>query len=161
MLFCQVWKIKELGIQMSCGCSRVGLADLTPLCYCISTMAKATPAKKAVKKVAKTAKTDVSGFSVIATGGKQYLVRPGDVITVEKLDGDMKAGDTYTFDQVLAVDDGSTTTIGKPMISGAKVMAEFIEAGRAKKIDVIQYKQKSRYYKKKGHRQPFMKFKIS
>ena len=100
-------------------------------------------------------------FAVIQTGGKQYLVRPGDVITVEKMDGDMKAGDAFTFDQVLLVDDGSTTKIGTPMISGASVKAEFVEAGRAKKIDVIQYKQKSRYYKKKGHRQPFMKFKIS
>ena len=128
-------------------------------------MAKATSAKKTAaapkKAVKKTVKTETAGFTIIATGGKQYLVRPGDIITIEKLDGDMKAGDTFTFDQVLAVDDGATTKIGTPMIAGATVAAEFIESGRGKKIDVIQYKQKSRYYKKKGHRQPFMKFKIS
>lgn len=114
-------------------------------------------AKKAVKK---TAKVLADGFAVIMTGGKQYLVRLGDVITIEKLAGDLKAGDAISFDQVLLVDDGTTTTIGTPTISGKKVSAELVEAGRAKKIDVIQYKQKSRYYKKKGHRQPFMKVKI-
>jgi large subunit ribosomal protein L21 len=114
-------------------------------------------AKKAVKKVAK---VSADGFAVIMTGGKQYLVRTGDVITIEKLADDMNVGDAITFDQVLLVDDGATTTIGKPMIAGKTVSAELVEAGRAKKIDVIQYKQKSRYYKKKGHRQPFMKVKI-
>lgn len=119
---------------------------------------KKAPAKKAVVK--KTV-TKSSNFAVIATGGKQYLVRVGDVISVEKLDGEFAPGATISFDQVLLKDNGSTTEIGTPMIAGAVVTAEFVEAGRGQKIDVIQYKQKSRYYKKKGHRQPFMKFKIS
>ena len=110
--------------------------------------AKKAAAKKTVKKTAAAASkkkvTKAGAFAVIATGGKQYLVRPGDVI-----------------DDVLLMDDGSMTKIGTPMIAGTKISAEFIEAGRGKKIDVIQFKQKSRYYKKKGHRQPFMKFKIS
>lgn len=119
---------------------------------------KKAPAKKAAAKktVAKS-----GSFAVIATGGKQYLVRVGDIISVEKLDGTFTAGDTLSFDQVLLKDNGTSTEIGTPMIAGAVVTAEFIEAGRGQKIDVIQYKQKSRYYKKKGHRQPFMKFKIS
>lgn len=117
---------------------------------------KAAPKKAAAKKVAKT-----GSFAVIATGGKQYLVRTGDIISVEKLDGTFAAGDTISFDQVLLKDDGSSTVIGTPVIAGATVTASFVEAGRGQKIDVIQYKQKSRYYKKKGHRQPFMKFKIS
>lgn len=100
-------------------------------------------------------------FAVIMTGGKQYLVRTGDVISVEKLDGTFAKGDTISFDQVLLKDTGSKTEIGTPMITGSVVTAEFVEAGRGQKIDVIQYKQKSRYYKKKGHRQPYMKFKIS
>jgi large subunit ribosomal protein L21 len=121
---------------------------------------KKTPAKKTTsKKVAK--KPAEGSFAVIATGGKQYLVRVGDIISVEKLDGTFAAGDTLSFDQVLLKDNGSSTELGTPTIKGAVVVAEFIEAGRGKKIDVIQYKQKSRYYKKKGHRQPFMKFKIS
>ena len=114
-------------------------------------------AKKASKKVA--AKT--GSFAVIATGGKQYLVRAGDTITIEKLPAELVAGDSVVFDQVLLVDDGSTTKIGTPNISGATVSAEFVGAGRAQKIDVIKYLQKSRYYKKRGHRQPFAKVKIT
>jgi large subunit ribosomal protein L21 len=116
-------------------------------------------AKKATKKVTKSA--DSTTFAVIANGGKQYLVRVGDVLTLEKMAGEFTAGDAITFDQVLLLDDGSTTKLGTPMISGTKVIGEFIEAGRAKKIDVIKYLQKSRYYKKNGHRQPFVKVKIT
>jgi large subunit ribosomal protein L21 len=124
----------------------------------MATAKKAAPKKAATKKTTKAATGD---FAVIATGGKQYLVRVGDVISVEKLAGEFKKGDTITFDQVLLKDTGTATVLGTPMIKGATVSAEFIEAGRGKKIDVIQYKQKSRYFKKRGHRQPFMKFKIS
>lgn len=99
-------------------------------------------------------------FAVIETGGKQYQVTAGDVITIEKLPQDLKAGDTVTFDKVLLVDDGKNTTIGNPYISEAKVEAIFKESGRAPKISVIKYKQKSRYFKKNGHRQPFVKVQI-
>lgn len=99
-------------------------------------------------------------FAVIQTGGKQYQVKAGDTLTIEKLPGDFKAGDKITFDKVLLVDNGKDTTIGTPFINGASVIASFTEAGRAKKIDVIKYKQKSRYQKKNGHRQPFFKVKI-
>lgn len=112
------------------------------------------------KKTAK--KADKKGpFAVIATGGKQYLVRPGDIITVETMGQEFQKGDSIKFDQVLLSDDGSATKIGAPTISGAAISAEFVEAGRAKKIDVIKYQPKSRYYKKRGHRQPYMKFKIA
>ncbi len=114
-------------------------------------------AKKTTKKASKTA--DNSTFAVIANGGKQYLVKAGDVITLEKMAGN--AGDKVTFDQVLLVDDGATTKLGTPTLSGSTVTGEFIEAGRAKKIDVIKYQPKSRYYKKNGHRQPFVKVKIT
>lgn len=100
-------------------------------------------------------------FAVIATGGKQYIVRPGTVLTIEKMDGEFTAGQTHVFDQVLMTDDGAKTTVGTPTVAGAKVTAEFIEAGRAKKIDIIRYRAKSRYHKKNGHRQPFMKFKVT
>ncbi|HLP43868.1 MAG TPA: 50S ribosomal protein L21 [Candidatus Nanoarchaeia archaeon] len=99
-------------------------------------------------------------FAVIETGGKQYQVKTGDVITVEKLGDDLKVGDKVTFDKVLLVDDGKNTTIGMPYISGAKVEATFKEAGRLPKVTVIKYKQKSRYFKKNGHRQPFSKVEI-
>ncbi len=99
-------------------------------------------------------------FAVIETGGKQYQVTAGDVITIEKLPGDLKEGDKVTFDKVLLVDDGSNTTIGTPYIAEAKVEGTFKEAGRAAKINVIKYLQKSRYFKKNGHRQPFVKVTI-
>lgn len=100
-------------------------------------------------------------FAIIETGGKQYQVKAGDVVKIEKMPGEFKKGDSITFDKVLLVDNGSDTTIGTPYISGAKVQATFEEAGRNKTIDVVKYKQKSRYYKKKGHRQPFITVKIS
>ncbi len=99
-------------------------------------------------------------FAVIQTGGKQYKVSAGDVIQIEKMDGEFKKGDKITFDKVLLVDNGSDTTIGTPYINGAKVFATFESAGRAQKVTVIKYKQKSRYFKKNGHRQPFIKVKI-
>jgi large subunit ribosomal protein L21 len=100
-------------------------------------------------------------FAVIQTGGKQYRVSEGDTITIEKLPGDFRAGDKVTFDEVLLVDSGSEATFGSPFIKGAKVTGEFVESGRAAKVTVIRFKQKSRYFKKNGHRQPFMKIKIN
>ena len=94
-------------------------------------------------------------FAVIQTGGKQYKVAKGDVITVEKLPGGLKASDKVVFDKVLLVDNGKDTTIGNPFISGAKVEGTFQEEGRGKKIIVVKYKAKSRYFKSNGHRQPF------
>jgi large subunit ribosomal protein L21 len=125
-------------------------------------MATKTTPKPAVKKAAsKKAAPSDSSFAVIMTGGKQYIVRVGDVISVEKMDQEFKAGDTLSFDQVLMTDNGSKTVVGTPTVSGAKVTAEFVEEGRGKKIVIIRYKAKSRYYKKTGHRQPFMTFKIT
>ncbi len=100
-------------------------------------------------------------FAVIETGGKQYEVSVGTTILVEKLPGEHKKGDEVTFDKVLLVDDEKGTTIGTPYIDGASVAATFVSAGRHPKIDVIKYKQKSRYFKKKGHRQPYSKVEIT
>ena len=99
-------------------------------------------------------------FAVIQTGGKQYKVSAGDVIRIEKMTGVFKVGDSVTFDKVLLVDNGKDTTIGTPYIAGAKVLATISEIGRDQKINVIKYKQKSRYFKKNGHRQPHFKVKI-
>ena len=100
-------------------------------------------------------------FAVIKTGGKQYRVSEGTVVSIEKIKGEFKKGDKISFDQVLLVDDGKNTTIGTPYIKGAKVDAEIIQIGRARKILVVKYKQKSRYLKRNGHRQPFFKVKIT
>ncbi len=110
----------------------------------------------------KTVKTEESQeFAVIKTGGKQYQVSVGDVLRIEKLAGEFAMGDKIVFDQVLLVDNGVDTTIGTPYIPKAKVEAIFQKSGRAQKIDVIKYKSKSRYFKKNGHRQPFVEVKIS
>jgi large subunit ribosomal protein L21 len=99
-------------------------------------------------------------FAVIKTGGKQYKVAVGDSVKIEKITGVFKEGDKVTFDKVLLVDNGKDTTIGTPTIKGAEVKATISEIGRAAKVTVIHYKQKSRYFKKNGHRQPFFKVKI-
>jgi large subunit ribosomal protein L21 len=100
-------------------------------------------------------------FAVIQTGGKQYKVAVGDILKVEKLEGDFTLGDKITFDKVLLVDNGVDTTIGAPYIAGAKVESLFQKAGKGKTVKVVKYKQKSRYLKRNGHRQPFIEVKIS
>ena len=100
-------------------------------------------------------------FAVIATGGKQYRVSKGGVVKIEKFKGDFKVGDKITFDKVMLVEDGKDTTIGTPYIPKASVEATLKEIGRNKTVEVVKYKQKSRYYKKNGHRQPWFKVEIS
>ena len=100
-------------------------------------------------------------FAVIQTGGKQYKVSRGGVVKIEKIKGNLKVGDKVTFDKVLFSEDGKNTTIGTPYITSAKVEGTLSEIGRNKTIDVIKYKQKSRYFKKNGHRQPWFKVTIS
>ncbi|MBP6883693.1 MAG: 50S ribosomal protein L21 [Candidatus Pacebacteria bacterium] len=103
-------------------------------------------------------------FAVIQTGGKQYKVSKGGLVSIEKIKEGQKKfekGDKISFDKVLLVDDGKDTTIGTPYIDGAKVDAEIVEIGRARKLLVMKYKQKSRYLRRNGHRQPFFKVKIT
>jgi large subunit ribosomal protein L21 len=100
-------------------------------------------------------------FAVIQTGGKQYKVSKGDVLSIEKLQGNHKVGDKVTFEKVLLVDDGKNISIGTPLIEGAKVNAEIVAIGRAKKVLVVKYKAKSRYLVRKGHRQPYFKIKVT
>lgn len=97
-------------------------------------------------------------IAIIETGGKQYLVMQGSVLSVEKLP---VADGTVSFDKVLLTDDGSNTKVGTPFISGASVSAEVVEEGRGKKITVLRYRQKSRWKKVKGHRQAFTKVRIT
>lgn len=113
------------------------------------------------KKTTKSTKTENMEFAVIFTGGKQYKVAVGDILKIEKLDGEFTAGDKISFDKVLLVDNGVDTTIGTPYIDGAKVESLFQKLGKGKTVKVVKYKQKSRYLKKNGHRQPFMEVKIS
>ncbi len=100
-------------------------------------------------------------IAIIETGGKQYVVTQDSVLDVEKLSDAKQAGGKITFDKVLLVDDGSETKVGAPYVSGATVSAEFVEDGRDAKVTVVRYRQKSRYFKKKGHRQPYTKVRIT
>jgi len=97
-------------------------------------------------------------YAIIETGGKQYKVAEGDVITVEKLA--VEAGSAYTFENVLAVGEGDKVSVGAPTVKGASVSASVIGDGKAKKVIVYKYKPKKGFHKKNGHRQPFTKLKI-
>ncbi len=96
-------------------------------------------------------------YAIIATGGKQYKVSEGDIITIEKLG--VEAGEKITFDQVLAVSD-KDLKVGAPTVEGATVEASVVKEGRAKKVIVYKYKRKTGYHKKNGHRQAFTQVKI-
>lgn len=99
-------------------------------------------------------------IAIIETGGKQYVVTDGSVLNIEKINGGYKPGDALSFDKVLLTDDGSKVAVGKPYLDGAKVAAELIEEGRNPTVTVIRYREKSRSFKKNGHRQPHMKVRI-
>jgi large subunit ribosomal protein L21 len=99
-------------------------------------------------------------FAVIQTGGKQYVVKTGDVLKVEKIKN-TKVGEILKFDNILLVADDKNIQIGKPFVDGAIVEAKIEEEGKNKKITVLRYKSKTRYHKKKGHRQPYTKISIA
>ncbi len=95
-------------------------------------------------------------YAIIATGGKQYKVSEGDIITIEKLG--VEAGERVTFDQVIAVSDGGLK-VGND-VADATVEASVVKEGRGKKIIVYKYKRKTGYHKKNGHRQSYTQVKI-
>ncbi|MDD2972981.1 MAG: 50S ribosomal protein L21, partial [Lachnospiraceae bacterium] len=95
-------------------------------------------------------------YAIIATGGKQYKVSEGDVVRVEKLD--VEAGNTVTFDQVLAVSDDALK-VGKD-VEKSTVTATVMDQARARKVIVYKYKRKTGYHKKNGHRQAYTEVKI-
>ena len=90
-------------------------------------------------------------YAVVRTGGKQYKVAPGDVILVEKLDGE--AGAEIKLEDILLVNDGTTTVIGSPTVEGAAVSATIVEQGRGDKVLVFKKKRRQNYRRTKGHRQ--------
>jgi large subunit ribosomal protein L21 len=97
-------------------------------------------------------------YAVIETGGKQYAVEVGQMLKIEKVDAEV--GASVEFDKVLLVSNDGELTVGKPVVSGAKVTATVEEQGKDKKIIVFKYKAKKGYKRKKGHRQPYTMVKI-
>ena len=91
-------------------------------------------------------------YAIIKTGGKQYVVEEGKVISIEKLD--VEEGAEVTFDEVLLVS-GDDVKIGQPNVAGAKVTGKVLEQGKERKIRIFKYKAKSNYRRRQGHRQPF------
>ncbi len=92
-------------------------------------------------------------YAVIATGGKQYRVEEGQLLRVEKLEGDV--GAKVAFDQVLLYSDGETVKIGQPKLAEVMVNGHIVNQGQSKKIIVFTYKRRKRYRRKQGHRQQF------
>ncbi len=98
-------------------------------------------------------------FAVIETGGKQYKVQPGEKLKIEKIAA--AENGSVVFDKVLLKRDGEEVTVGAPHIAGATVEAKVVQQGRAKKVLVFRYHSKTRYRKKKGHRQHFTEVEIT
>lgn len=97
-------------------------------------------------------------LAIIKTGGKQYIVSPGDKIKIEKIEA--KEGDKVVFDQVLLLEKGRTVSIGTPFVEKAKVEGKILKQGKGKKVVIFKHKPKKRYMKKTGHRQPFTEVEI-
>lgn len=98
-------------------------------------------------------------LAVIKTGGKQYIVRPGEKIKIEKLD--VKEGENLVFQDVLLLQKGKDVEIGAPLVKGAQVIGKVLKQGKGAKVIVFKYKAKKRYKVKKGHRQPFTEVEIT
>jgi len=99
-------------------------------------------------------------LAVIETGGKQYVVKEGETITIEKLDS-TAVGDSVEFKNILMIADGEKLTIGDPLIKSGKVLGKLVEEGKGKKLRVSRFRSKSRYHRTYGHRQPFMNVEIT
>ncbi len=97
-------------------------------------------------------------LAVIKTGGKQYLVSPGDKVKIEKLN--KKEGAEIVFSDVLLLEKNKKVEIGDPLVKGVKVTAKILKQDKAKKVIIFKYKAKKRYKVKKGHRQPFTQVEI-
>ena len=98
-------------------------------------------------------------LAVIKTGGKQYIVSPGDKIKIEKIDGDVEK--EIEFSEVLLMEKDNNLSIGEPIVKDAKVFGKILRQDKAKKIIIFKYKAKKRYKKKTGHRQEFTEVEIT
>ena len=98
-------------------------------------------------------------YAVIKTGGKQYRVREGDTLRIEKLAAE--AGAKVQFDQILMVGEGDKVSVGTPYLSGSQVSATVISQGRGEKIKVVKFKRRKNYLRRNGHRQSFTEVEIT
>ncbi len=98
-------------------------------------------------------------YAIIETGGKQYKVQEGDLLRVEKVEGEV--GATVEIDRVLCVGGGETVTIGRPLVEGAKVQCTVVAQDRAPKVLVFKKKRRKGYRKLQGHRQPYTALRVA
>lgn len=98
-------------------------------------------------------------YAVIQTGGKQYRVEKGDIIRVEKVDGEV--GQHIDFANVMMVSTGEDQKVGSPWVSGAKVTAEVLEQARDKKVFILKFRRRKHHMKRQGHRQYFTAVRIT
>lgn len=98
-------------------------------------------------------------YAVVRIGGRQYRVKQGQIFHIERVDGEK--GSSFTADDVLAVGEGSSLTVGAPTVEGARVGLEILEQGRAKKILVLKFKRRKNYKRLKGHRQYFTRVRVA
>ena len=97
-------------------------------------------------------------YAIMETGGKQYRVQEGDVVFIEKIEGE--ADSKVTFDKIVLVADDNGAKVGAPYVDGATVEATLLKNGKGKKITVFTYKPKKSEKRKMGHRQPYTKLVI-
>ena len=97
-------------------------------------------------------------YAVIANGGKQYRVKEGQTLRLEKID--LEAGETVELDEILMLVDGDKINVGKPNISGAKIIAKVEKHGRGDKIEVLKFKRRKHHMKHMGHRQWYTEVKV-
>ncbi|MCH8221822.1 MAG: 50S ribosomal protein L21 [Chloroflexi bacterium] len=95
----------------------------------------------------------MTDYAIVRTGGKQYRVRPGDTVSIEKLGGEV--GDFVNFDEILMTSVDDKVTVGSPLVENATVRAEITDQGRGKKVIAFRYKNKTRQRTKRGHRQSY------
>ncbi len=98
-------------------------------------------------------------YAVIRTGGKQYRVEEGDVVKIEKIEGER--GSDLTFDDVLLVGTDDETHVGTPTVAGASVSGTIVEQDRDKKIIVFKFRRRKNYIRKQGHRQAYTRVRIN
>jgi large subunit ribosomal protein L21 len=97
-------------------------------------------------------------YAIVKTGGKQYKIHEGDIIKVEKINGNI--GNPVSLDQVLMFSDGENASIGQPVLDNVTVKGHIVEQGKEKKIIVFKYKRRKRFRRKQGHRQQYTAIKI-
>lgn len=98
-------------------------------------------------------------YAVIKSGGKQYRVKEGQYVKLEKIESE--TGSTLTFDEVLLVGDGDKVQIGEPVVKGAQVSAEVVAQGRHRKVNILKFKRRKHHLKRMGHRQWFTQVRIT